>query len=186
MASSTARVIDRRDAAVSAALAGTVLVILGYASGIGLRSPAEVVAALPQPAPATPTTATPATAGPIITSPPPPVAQPALPVAHLTVHPSTPATTPTSAPPTEPGAAPPATPAASCPTGPVRSALGTVPLVDDASTLVTGLLGSVPLVGPILVPADPDAGTGLVGCTLGLVTGQTCCSTAATAARASR
>lgn len=170
---------------MSAALAGTVLVILGYASGIGLRTPAEVVASLPQPAPATPTTtATPAAVSPIVTSPPPPVAPPALPVAHLTAHPSTPATTPTSVPPTpEPSAAP---PAASCPTGPVRSALGTVPLVDDASTLVTGLLGSVPLVGPILVPADADETPGLVGCTLGLVTGQTCCSTAATVARASR
>jgi hypothetical protein len=160
--------IDRRDAVVAAALSGTVLVILGYASGVGLRTTSEVAATLP------PTTSTPAptesTAAAQALTPMAmqPVAQmPAMPMAaaHSTVAMPSPthsmpmpttSPTPTSTP----------TPSgADCSTGPLDSLTGALPLVDQVVPLVTQLVGSVPLLGQILAPTSGQ-GSGLLGCSL--------------------
>jgi hypothetical protein len=163
MASATAHTIQRRDAAVTAALVGGVLVILGYASGIGLKPQSAVSASLAVPhAPAATTAApegeTPAPAQPVAEAPvvAAPVAGPGMVSAHVT-GPAAPPTTPASAPATEPPT-PPATepapdpaPTLSCATAPVDGLLGGLPLVSDVTSLVENLLGT-----PLLaVPAAP-------------------------------
>jgi hypothetical protein len=143
MTSTTPRTIDRRDAAVTAALSGAVLVIVGYASGIGIKPAAEVTATLPQqPAPSAVTEPAPAPQAPVAVAPPiAPVPVPAAPApttavpapASSHVHSPAPDPTPTT-PPTEPTA---------CATGMVPGLVDTLPVVGAVSPLVTGLLRPV-------------------------------------------
>lgn len=145
-----ARTIDRRDAAVNAGLAGAVLVILGYASGIGLQHPAEVSASLPsQPTPSvaapTPAPLPPAAVAPpaAVSAPMPvPVAvapRPVVPTPSLTA--PAPSVAPTPAP--TASAPSPAPSPTTCPTELAGSLVGSLPLVDGVTTLVSGLLGPV-------------------------------------------
>jgi hypothetical protein len=145
MTSTTPRTIERRDAAVAAALAGAVLVIVGYASGIGIRPAAEVTATLPErTAPSTATEPAPAPQVPVAVAPPVAASVPVpvapattvtAPAAKSTTHPQPAAPGPRSSEPT------PADPTA-CPDGLVTA------LVDDlhvgnVTPLVTGLLRPV-------------------------------------------
>lgn len=180
MASPAARTIDRRDAAVTAALAGMVLVVLGYASGIGLRPAAETTATLPQPTP----TPTPAVADPVLPSPAvaAPVAAvgapmvmgppPAAPTSAAITHPSA-TITPTPSVPT-----PSATPDPTCPPALLEGLVGDLPLVGEVSSLLSGVVGSLPLVGTTQTATDPGPQTGVLGCTVGAVLGPTCCQAA--------
>lgn len=182
MASETARTVDRREAAVTAALAGGVLVIVGYASGIGLRPATEIAAALPeQPAASAPVVPAP-TPSPTAPTPiaPPPAAVPvpaSLPVAptHPTV-PMHPSPSPPAAPPAS--AAPIPSPAATdCPPGLVPSLVGALPVVGTVTSLVTDLL-TTPLLAPAGATAVPETTGGPLGCTVGALLATTCCSEA--------
>jgi len=165
MASSTARTIHRRDAAVTAALVGGVLVILGYASGIGLKPQSAVTASLAVPhAPAitaepqgepqgeTPAPAQPVAEAPVVAAPVPGSGTVSAHVTGPATPPSTPPATSTESPMTptpDPAAEPEPTP--SCATDPVDGLLGGLPLVSDVTSLVENLLGA-----PLLaVPTDP-------------------------------
>jgi len=179
----SARTIDRREAAVTAALAGAVLVILGYASGIGLRPQSTASAVAPQPEPTTTAPLTPAPTAVAVVPPaavPAPVA-PAAPVIHTHVPaPSASPAPPPSPAPTTPTPSP--DPAPSCAPGLLESLVGELPVVGDASTLVSGLtsgltsglLGSVPLLGPSPAAATTEPPSALA-CTLGAVLGPSCC-----------
>jgi hypothetical protein len=181
MASPTARTIDRRDAAVTAGLAGAVLVIVGYASGIGLRPAAEVAATLPE----QPATSTPSASEPTAPLVPPiaaempasmPAAMPVLPVPSTT----NPVASHTPAPSPRPTPTPTPT-ASSCPKGLVATLVGGLPLVGEVTSLVTDLL-SAPLVGSADVSESPAATTDPLDCAVGSVLGTTCCVTESTAA----
>ena len=167
MTSSTARTIQRRDAAVTAALVGGVLVILGYASGIGLEPQSTVAASLAQPQAPTTTPApdgeTPAPAEPVAEAPAvaAPVGGSGTVSAHVT-GPATAASTPSPAPSTQAPPTPPADPAPepapvlSCATEAVDGLLGGLPLVSDVTALVQNLLGA-PLAAPLVAPqASPS------------------------------
>jgi hypothetical protein len=171
---------DRRDAAVTAALAGMVLVIVGYASGIGLRPPAEVSATLPD-------QTTPSASPDPVLNPAPPslsaveapaaVAMPtSMPPAHV---PSVPATPASHTPTVSPSAMPTQTPTPSdCPQGLVDTLVGDLPLVSGLTSLVSGLL-TTPLLGSTAVP---DSGpTDPLGCTVKSIIGTSCCADTAAA-----
>jgi hypothetical protein len=157
---SPTRTIDRRDAAVTAALAGAVLVILGYASGIGLRPEAAVSATPPvqsPPTPEAPLIPTPSTVVPhpvVAVVPVAPAMSHAATVAtvpgptHAMPSPSTPSPDPLPTPVDEP----------TCSPGLVEGIVGNLPLVTNVASLLSGLVGSGPL-----------------GCTIGAVIGPSCC-----------
>ena len=186
MTSPSARTIGRRDAAVTAALCGTVLVVLGYASGIGLERPTEVAASLPAPttaAPEAPVTTTPdlPSAVPVPALAPAPIIVSAVP-APATETPHEHTTTPSASPTPTPA---PSAPAATCPPGLVPSLFGSLPVLSGVTTLVTNLL-TTPLLGASSM-GGPAPTTGL-GCTVGALLGTTCCdqATAARSATGSR
>lgn len=151
MSSSASGTIDRRDAAVAAALAGTVVVVLGYASGVGIRSSSDMVAMQQPPLvqPVAPqvegTTTPPALVAqtPILTAPattPGKVhehAQPVTPHDHTPAEPS-----PTPEPEPEP------TPT-DCRPGLLEGLPVAGPVVQAASTLLFGVISSAPLLGDL-------------------------------------
>lgn len=183
MASST-HTTDRRDAAVTAALAGAVVVILGYASGIGLRPASVVTATLP--APSTAITSTPAPVAaptPIAVAAPVPISVPAIPAAARSTRPQPPTPAPRSTPPS-PVVATPSAPSAppSCPPGLVGSLAGALPVVGDVSTLLAGLLGP----GGLSSTATATGSGDVLSCTLGTLLGSSCCEPASTNSMSSR
>lgn len=161
--------IAPREAAITASLAGAVVVVLAYASGFGLRPP--LVAAPVAPVPSSPTAAALPSAAPV------PVLQPA--VRYVAVvpaatasRPPAPAVVPTPGPPhrSAPVPSPPAPTPSSCPPGVLTSVLAPV------GDLLDGLLGV-----DVLRP-----GAGLLDCTVGSLLGPTCCDPAVTAKGAAR
>lgn len=146
--------IRPRESAVTAALAGAVVVVLAYASGFGLRTPL-VAAPVPQ-APTSPEptvsvpTAVPApTYGPIVIAGPP--AATPQPVASSTPSPRVEPT---------PGSPTPVPTETPCTPGVVGA------LLQPVSSLVDGLLGTGLL----------DVGLGGVGCTVDGLLGSDCCA----------
>ena len=190
MSSSNARSIQRRDAAVTAALAGGVLVILGYASGIGITPASETDAAVPSPHPSPEAVAPARTPDPPATIAAQDAAPPAVVAVPATPRPVAvpPAPTPTSAPAPEdsqepeasaaPSAPAPQSPAPTCPTGIVGGPVSELPVVPGVLSLVTSLL-TTPLVGTPTAPTSPDADP--LACTIGSLTGTTCCPSPAAA-----
>jgi hypothetical protein len=163
MSSAETASILPREAAITAALAGAVVVLLAYASGFGLQTP--LVAAPVVPAPSTSVAVATPTAAPV------PVVQP-LPAIQAISEPSAP--TPTPRPPlvTRPSTPAP-TPAA--PT-PVSCSPGTLSgLLAPVDALVDGLLG-----------ADLSGTTAAVGCTVDSLLGSTCCDPAVAAKEVAR
>ena len=149
--------VDRRDAAIAAALAGMVVIILGYASGVGIKDPDQLVSATPAVTAAPQPAETPLPAAPVAVSPPltglprsyvvtlpaPTVPTPTHPRTHVPATPTVPSETPT-----------PAEPTPSC----TASLLDGLPLVGP---VVSSLLGGVtPLVSGLLGEDDQ------VGCAL--------------------
>lgn len=145
-----------REAAITAALAGAVVVVLAYASGFGLRTP--LVAA-----PVTPSVPA-RTAAPQVPAAVPVPVQPAA-VVRAPVVAVAPRPVPTSAPSVPPAPRPVPTPVVptpqACPPGLVEGLLAPV------GQLVGGLLGTDVLGAP----------THLLDCTLGPLLGSTCCGT---------
>jgi hypothetical protein len=174
--------MERRDAAVTAALSGAVLVILGYASGIGLRPATEVNASLEQPAAPAVSTApllVPSPAQPVEVVPPAPLSGP-MPAATapMPAHTPSPSASPdVPTPSAQPSAPPPSAEPTACPSGLVGTLVADLPLVDGVVSLVTGLLDGV--VGGVL-PSDGANQT--LPCTVGALVSTSCCS-AATATR---
>lgn len=188
----TARTIEPRDAAITAAIAGAVLVVLGYASGIGVRPAGEVTAALP-PQAAPPVAAAPLTPAPaavVAADPPPamsvpapapagPVATAQQPMALPTPTPAAPAAEASATAHTDETPAAPDQP--TCSPDLVTSLLGNVPIVSgltaEVSGLLSGLTGSL-LTSPVAGPTDPTDGTDATGL-LGGLAGTACDATAA-------
>jgi hypothetical protein len=168
----TPATVSRRDAAVAAALAGTVVVVLGYASGLGVQAtPASTLITAPPAVPAAPTTP----AAPLPTPAPTPEPLPAPVIAPPPVtnsypvpeHPASPSD-PTEPPPTEPTPDPelPVDKGKTC-----TSLLEGLPVVGPATVPLTSVLsdflGSTPVVGSLLAPLlVADGQTGL-DCLLG-------------------
>jgi hypothetical protein len=177
---STKGTTDRREAAVAAALAGAVVVILGYASGLGASPPGEIAAVQQPPA----TSAPPAT-----TATPFPVTLPDLPVAavpqaghraHLTPapHEHTPATPPPAEEPTPtapPTPEPPSEPADACPSTLVDG----LPVVGPGAAKTTAkllpLIGGVPILEVLLGEQGPVDGDDPLACLVGELIGPPCC-----------
>ena len=171
--------IDRRDAAVAAALAGTVVVVLGYASGVGIQTSSDPVAV--QQPPAAQPVAPPAQASEIPVVPPtvqlpvaaaqPPAAQ--VPHEHprpTTSHDHTPVEpTPTPEPEPEPEPTP-----TTCPPSLLEGLPIAGPVVEAASKLLFTVVSAAPVL------SDLDA----VTCTVGELVGPTCCSPAGANTRA--
>jgi hypothetical protein len=182
------RSIDRRDAAITAALAGMVVIILGYASGVGLRPEAAVPATVQQPAaPSAIEPTTPVDPPPVAVAAPAPVVVPPAPIVqHGPVPTSTPTPTPSATPATTPSPAA----ASTCAPGLVSSLVGDLPLVGNVSGLLSGLIGTGGLLGSATTPASgatsatsATSGTDPLSCAVGALLGPSCCS--AKAARTS-
>lgn len=183
--------VDRRDAAVAAALAGAVVVIVGYAAGLGIESSEAVTAqpatpsapAAPAPDQAPEAVAPPAAQAPVPVAPMPPMAP--LPVAPPAssepsvpsqpadpVQPSSPAEPdgPHSPHPPEPTPTP-DDPTPTCAPGVLEGVPVVEPVTETATTFLSAILGAVPVV-------DELAG-GLIDCTVGALVGPTCCDSVA-------
>jgi hypothetical protein len=180
-----ARTIDRRDAAVASALAGMVVVILGYASGLGLRtSSASPVPAVPEISAAPPS----ASGSPTKSQDAPSIDTPSHGSATASDQHGTASgsdqhaaeehtqTTDPHADPTSPHAPAPITPATPEPQP-----------SDPSTTCQPGLLEGLPLAGSavssvssLLTPVlgSPTHQSGLLDCAVGAVLGPTCCSAA--------
>ena len=183
----------RREAAITAALTGAVVVVLGYASGLGLQVNTPS-AAQPPVQPAAPTAIEPVPPPPAMTMPMepamPPMASmpdtPAMPAMPAMPHPmpempdlTEPPTEPPATEPTEPAEPSPAAAQPKCP----PALLEQLPVVGAATEPVTSLLssvlGSLPVLGGLAAPT-PEGTPGALGCILGTVVGPQCCATAAT------
>lgn len=169
MSSSASTTIERRDAAVAAALAGAVVVVLGYASGVGIQTSSDAVALQPPTVqPAAPevqgTTTPPAVVAqtPILTAPAPTSREVHEHPRPVTPHDHTPAE-PTPTPEPEPEPTP-----NECRPGLLESLPVAGPLVGVASSLLFGVVEATPVVNTL---ADPLA------CTVGPLVGPTCCAT---------
>jgi hypothetical protein len=179
--SSRAGFVDRRDAAMASVLAGGVVVILGYASGIGI-TPTDAATAAPAAQPPAST----APAAPVTTPPPATtIAQPAMPAMPGTStmpdmsmpadspHTATPDPTPE---PTEPK---PTDPADTCP----PSVLESLPAVGQlTSSLLSSVLSTTPVVSDLAGPPVEGKTPGPLTCLIGTVVGPTCCTETTTAA----
>ena len=186
MSYSDAGAIDRRDAAVAAALAGLVVVILGYASGLGIQtSNASSAPTVPGLSAAPPTASAPDDAD---TPPEDPghdttvhgttgTGQHTASAGHTQTH-----HTGTTDPHTHP-----ATPHAPEPTPRPHEPEPTKP----TTSCGPGLLGGLPVAGALVEPVtslltpavgSASAQTGPLACTVGAVLGPACCATT-TAAR---
>ena len=186
VSSSRAGFVDRRDAAMAAVLAGGVVIILGYASGIGL-TPTDAATAAP---PAAQPPAATAPAAPVTTPPPAaPIAQPAMPAMPAMPGTSTlpdmsmpmePTGTATPEPDPEPTPSPEPTDAADvCP----PSVLGSLPAVGQlTSSLLSSVLSTTPVVSDLAGPPVTGKAPGPLTCLVGTLVGPTCCTTTATTA----
>ncbi len=181
VSSSRAGFVDRRDAAMASVLAGGVVVILGYASGIGI-TPTDAATA------ATPAAQPPASAAPAapMTMPPPATAMPGMPAMPGTStmpdmsmpadSPHTATTHPTPKP-TEPE---PTEPADTCP----PSVLESVPAVGQlTSSLLSSVLTTTPVVSDLAAPPTKGKTSGPLTCLVGTLVGPTCCPATTTAAK---
>ena len=172
--------IDRRDAAVASALAGLVVVILGYASGLGLQTSNATVPSVPGLSTAPPSASAPDEAetpdGPGHGS-----------SAHGTTgsaqHTASSSHTETEHTDSTDPHSDPTTPHAPSPTTPPTSE---APPTDPTTTCGPGLLASLPVAGALAKPVSslltPVVGSargqnGLLACTVGAVVGPACCST---------
>ena len=182
MSYTDAGTMDRRDAAVASALAGLVVVILGYASGLGLQtSNAASVPSVPGL-----TTAPPTASAPDSTDTPPEDPghdSSAHGVTDTEQHAASAGHTQTPHSPTTDPHADPATPHVPAPTTPPT--LEPAP-TDPATTCQTGLLEGLPVVDSLARPVSsllspvvgsPTSQSGLLACTVGAVVGPACCST---------
>jgi len=176
--------IDRRDAAVASALAGLVVVILGYASGLGLQTSSATPA---------PSVSGPSAVPPSATAPDGADTSPDDPGHGSSVHGTTGSDQHTASgghgqtEHTDPADAhtDPTTPHIPAPTSPPASEPAPT---DPARTCGSGLLEGLPvassLAGPVsslltTVVGSPSQ-SGLLACTVGTVVGPACCSTQAT------
>jgi len=166
---------------MASVLAGGVVVILGYASGIGI-APTDAATAAPAPQP--PAAAAPA--APVVT---PPVATPVAPpmvmpgtstMPDMSMAADTPAPAVTEPEPTPTDSEPtPSEPAATCP----PSVLASLPAVGQlSSSLLSSVLTSAPLVSDLAGPPVEGKAPGPLTCLVGTLVGPTCCTTTATAA----
>lgn len=186
--SSTSSTVSRRDAAIAAALAGAVVVVLGYASGLGIVEPATTALAPAPPAapgiaPEPAATTEPAPA-PLMT--PMPVGAPAPPLPDPSPapdHPSHPMPTePDPAPVPDPSDPPPdPSPDPTAPPGgpECSSVLEVLPVVGPATVPLTSWLADVlatvpPTAGLVPSPATSEDPASLE-CLLGLG-GEACCA----------
>lgn len=166
---------DRREAAVGAALAGAVVVVLGYASGIGLVEPAQTTTVQPPTPPSSVARATgspdPAAVSPVVQLvPAPPV--PVVPGHDADrkrrhQHPEEPSPSPTI---------PPAAPEEDCGPGLLES----LPVVGSVGETVSSVLeaagGTAPLLGRTLTPPpSPEQEPGVLSCVTGTLVGFPCC-----------
>ncbi len=183
VSSSRAGFVDRRDAAMASVLAGGVVVILGYASGIGITpaDPAGAASPAAQPpasaAPAAPAT-TPPPASTIAHPPMPAMPGPnAMPDMAMPDNPHTMEPTPT---PTE---AEPPDAADTCP----PSVLEALPAAGQlSSSLLSSVLSTAPVVSDLAGPPVEGKAPGPLTCLVGTLVGPTCCTTTtATAAEES-
>ena len=166
---------------MASVLAGGVVVILGYASGIGINTdPAAAAAPAAQPPAAT------APAAPMTTPPPATtIAQPAMPpmpgpstMPDMPAEPSHSDTTHPTPSPTEPE---PTEPAETCP----PSVLSSIPAVGGlTSSLLSSVLSTTPLVSDLAGPPVEGKADGPLTCLVGTLVGPTCCTTTPTAADA--
>ena len=177
MTSTPSLALSRREAAIAAALTGTVVVVLGYASGLGLTVEAPSAAQPPlQPAPPAAVAPTePAMTMPMEPTMPPMATMPAMPV--MPVDPMddmpmpTEPTEPTPSEPTEPPTTDPSAIAeerATCPPALLEQLPVVSPVTKPVSTLLSSLVGSVPLLGELAAPSS-DGAPGTIGCVLGTV-----------------
>ena len=165
---------------MASVLAGGVVVILGYASGIGI-TPTDAATAAPPAAqpPAATAPAVPATTPPPATT----IAQPAMPGTSTMPDMVMPADSPQPATvdpeptpsPTEPE---PTEPDATC--GP--SVLEGVPAVGElTSSLLSSVVSSTPVVSDLAGPPVDGQATGPLSCLIGTLVGPTCCTATAAA-----
>jgi hypothetical protein len=175
-----ARTIDRRDAAVAAALAGMVVVVLGYASGLGLRtSNASAAPSVPGVSAAPPSATAPGTP----TTPPSTGTTTHGAETHGSATPSDQHSASSNHTQTTDTHTDPMAPHGSAPT-PAPAPTPTA----SAGTCQPGLLEGLPLAGPavgsvssLLTPVlgSPTDQSGLLTCTVGAVLGPRCCTTSA-------
>jgi hypothetical protein len=156
--------VDRRDAAVAAALAGTVVVIVSYAAGLGIERSDAVAATEPPAAPsapadpaqeqapeagAAPAAQPPAPVAPLAPSAPVPTSPPASPEASAPSQPATPSqpspADPHSPHPSEPPPTP-GEPTPSCAPGVLDDVPVVGPVTEAATSFLSALLGAVPVV----------------------------------------
>lgn len=182
--------VDRRDAAVAAALAGAVVVIVGHAAGLGIESSDAVAAAEPPVVPSAPATPVPdqapaavappavqapAPVAPMLPMPPVSVVPPASPEPSAPSQPSAPAqpsspADPHSPHPSEPTPTP-AGPTPRCAPGVLDDVPVVAPVTEAVTTFLSAILGVVPVV-------DELTGS-LIDCTVGTLVGSSCCSSEA-------
>lgn len=185
--SSTSSTVTRREAAVAAALAGTVVVVLGYASGLGVSvEPATTVLSPPQPAapysaapePTAQPVAAPAMAPPL-TAPSAAPTQPTSETPEHTHHPTP--TEPHPDPIPDPDPSPDPSPD---PTGPgggpqCSSPLEALPVLGPATVPLTSLLGDVLATTQealgLAPPTSSSDGLAPLECLLGAALSPTCC-----------
>lgn len=163
---------------MASVLAGGVVVILGYASGIGITPTDAATAAPPAQPPAATAPAAPATIPPPATT----IAQPAMPGTSTmpdmampadSSHPATAHPDPTPSPEPEP-----TEPADTC--GP--SVLEGLPAVGQlTSSLLSSVVSTTPLVSDLAGPPADGQPTGPLSCLIGTLVGPTCCTTTAAA-----
>jgi len=195
--SSIPMTVSRREAAVAAVLTGTVVVVLGYASGLGVTDRTPSVAQVQPAAPVAPAPAV--GAAPVAEVPaavPAAMPMPDTPMSHTypvptheptteptsepTTQPTTePTTEPTTQPTTDPTTQPTDDPSAGCAPG----LLGQVPvagmIVEPITTVLGEALGAS-ILGPAVAPPSPEAtpAPGSLSCVVGAVLGPRCCDTA--------
>ncbi|WP_163511625.1 hypothetical protein [Fodinicola acaciae] len=172
------RLADRRDEAVAAVLAGAVVVILGFASGLGIP-----VAGTDQPAAAGPAAPPPAHPDPGTQAPPAGAGSVGgggggTPSGGGVVTGPKPSPTPSTGPTTPDQPTPSPSPPVSCPPGLIGGLPVVGPLVATSPTPgpVPSLLGDLPIVGPLVTPGKP----GVLSCPVGVLVGPSCCATATT------
>lgn len=194
--SSTSTSVSRRDAAIAAALAGTVVVVLGYASGLGVTvepaittlspaQPMEPFSPVPEPAPTT-------EVAPVQAVAPVPAAVPTQPASETPEMPDQPSHPMPTEPAPDPGPTTDPDPTTDPPDPEepeCSSLLEELPIVGPATVPITSLLGdllvstqdAIGLDLPAASPADP----GSLDCILGAVVGPACCGSAKTNRRGS-
>lgn len=162
---------------MASVLAGGVVVILGYASGIGI-TPTDAATAAPPAAAQPPAAAAPAVPA---TIPPPaaPIAQPAMPGTSTMPDMAMPADAPHQAtidpePTPSPSEPEPTDPDDTC----APSVLEGLPAVGQlTSSLLSSVVASTPVVSDLAGPPTDGQATGPLSCLIGSLVGPTCCTT---------